>query len=245
MHALTAAELLSLWENGASLSAPRRALLILGAAAPEVAPADLGRLTVGRRDDLLLQLRAAAFGPQIDATAVCPICSERLEMAFSTEEIRLPPSPVAGEPPFTLEFAEHSLTFRLPDSLDLVEISSVSDLDQAETALLHRCVLGAHHAHQRVLPDQLPAPVIAALAERLAAADPQADLGLDLTCPGCAHHWSESFDIVTFFWREIEAWAARMIREVHALAGAYGWSEADILALSPSRRRLYLELIAS
>ena len=38
---------------------------------------------------------------------------------------------------------------------------------------------------------------------------------------------------------------ARILREVHTLAAAYGWSEAEILALSPARRRVYLELAAA
>lgn len=241
MRALTATELLSVWENGGALSAPRRALLLLGSAAPGATPEELGRLPVGRRDELLLRLRAAAFGPRIEATAACPTCGEKLEMAFSTDELR---SPGASDScaPLTLEFEDHSLTFRLPDSFDLVEMTSVPDLAQAESALLRRCVLSARAGARVVSADELPAPVVTALAARLAEADPQADVRLSLACPACAHRWEEPFDIVTFFWREIEAWAVRILREVHTLAAAYGWSESEILALSPARRRLYLEL---
>jgi hypothetical protein len=31
---------------------------------------------------------------------------------------------------------------------------------------------------------------------------------------------------------------------VHALARSYGWTEADVLAISPTRRRFYLEASA-
>jgi hypothetical protein len=34
-----------------------------------------------------------------------------------------------------------------------------------------------------------------------------------------------------------------MVREVHRMASAYGWREADILAMSAFRRQRYLELI--
>ena len=44
-------------------------------------------------------------------------------------------------------------------------------------------------------------------------------------------------------WSEIHAWARQLLRDVHALARAYGWREADILALSPTRRGIYLELL--
>jgi hypothetical protein len=244
MRALTATELLSVWENGTAMSAPRRALLLLGAAAPDATPDELGRLPVGQRDDLLLHLRAAAFGPRVEATAACPQCSEKLEMAFNTDDL-CSPAASASCAPLMLEFEDHLLTFRLPDSFDLVEMTAVPDLAQAESALLRRCVLSARSGERVLSADELPAPVVTALAARLAEADPQADVRLSLACPACDHHWEEPFDIVTFFWREIESWAVRILREVHTLAAAYGWSEAEILALSPARRRLYLELAAA
>ena len=51
------------------------------------------------------------------------------------------------------------------------------------------------------------------------------------------------FDIVSFFWAEIDAWARRVLREVNVLARAYGWRESDILALSPVRRQIYLSMV--
>ena len=36
--------------------------------------------------------------------------------------------------------------------------------------------------------------------------------------------------------------ALRLLGHVHALARAYGWREADILAMSPARRQVYLDL---
>jgi hypothetical protein len=75
-------------------------------------------------------------------------------------------------------------------------------------------------------------------------ADPQADVQLALTCPACGHQWEATFDIASFFWSEIDSWAHRILREVHTLASAYGWREADILAMSPQRRQLYLEMVS-
>jgi len=244
MRALTASELLSVWERGDAMPASRRALLLLGAAAPEATPEELGQLPVGQRDDLLFQLRATAFGPGLEATAVCPSCGEKLEMTFGTDDLRAPAAP-APSAPLTLEYAEHSLTFRPPNGLDLVELTALPDLAEAELALLRRCVLSACSGERVLAVEALPATVVTALAARLADADPQADVQLSLACPACDHRWEEPFDIVTFFWREIEAWAARLLREVHTLAMAYGWSEAEIVALSPSRRRHYLELVAA
>jgi hypothetical protein len=79
----------------------------------------------------------------------------------------------------------------------------------------------------------------------MAEADPQAEVRIALSCPGCSNQWSSVFDIVAFLWGEIEDWAQRLLLEVHALASAYGWSERDIVAMGPRRRRFYLEMVHS
>ncbi|MGH8523199.1 MAG: phage baseplate protein, partial [Gammaproteobacteria bacterium] len=71
-------------------------------------------------------------------------------------------------------------------------------------------------------------------------ADPQSNLQISLTCPACGHCWEALFDIVFFLWAEINHWAERTLRAVHLLARAYGWREADVLAMSPTRRQMYL-----
>ena len=49
---------------------------------------------------------------------------------------------------------------------------------------------------------------------------------LAIECPACGRAADVPFAIATFLWREVDAWARRTLREVHALARAYGWSEA-------------------
>ena len=96
-------------------------------------------------------------------------------------------------------------------------------------------------------PIRIPAGIAAALESEMtgtiAAADPLAEIALELACPDCAATWSAPFDIVRFLWSEVDAWAARTLDEVHVLASHYGWSEAEILALSPQRRQHYRDLI--
>ncbi len=247
MRALTAAELLALWERGGAMSAPRRALAILGSAFPDTPAETLGRLPIGRRDDLLLQLRALAFGPHLDATTQCPHCRAQLELAFTTDQLRSSANPASVEP-LSLDVAEHTLRLRLPDTFDLLELDLMTDVATAESTLLRRCVLSARCGERVLAPEELqelPQPVLTAAAARLGEADPQADLRFALACPDCNHRWDEPFDIVSFFWREIEAWAVRLLGDVHTIASAYGWSEAEIVNLSPARRRIYLELVSS
>jgi hypothetical protein len=109
--------------------------------------------------------------------------------------------------------------------------------------LLARCVLDARDASgEKVSAELLPSHVAAAIAREMAVADPGADVELDLTCPACEHRWQAVFDIAGFLWKEIQAWAQRALRDVHCLARAYGWREADVLALTPTRRQIYMEL---
>ena len=75
--------------------------------------------------------------------------------------------------------------------------------------------------------------------------DPFGDIRLTLECPACRRSWELMFDIGAFVWREIDAWARRLLREIHALAKAYGWSEHSILEMSAERRSAYLELLGS
>ena len=64
----------------------------------------------------------------------------------------------------------------------------------------------------------------------------------ELACPDCGHGWNVELDVAAFAWREIEILAERLLQHVDVLARRYGWSEQEILTLSPARRRFYLEL---
>ncbi len=52
-----------------------------------------------------------------------------------------------------------------------------------------------------------------------------------------------AFDVGGFLWEEIDVRARRLLDEVHALARSYCWSERQILELSETRRRAYLERV--
>ncbi len=84
--------------------------------------------------------------------------------------------------------------------------------------------------------------MIEAAVNALAELDPAADLRFDLVCPACGHGWEPLFDVAAFLWAAVERWALLTLRDVHQLALAYGWRESDVLALSPLRRQLYLEM---
>jgi hypothetical protein len=63
-----------------------------------------------------------------------------------------------------------------------------------------------------------------------------------ISCDACGESWTRVLDVDDYLWCELDAWAARTLQDIHLLATAYGWSEAQVLAVSPRRRRRYLEL---
>jgi hypothetical protein len=241
MRPLMAAELLDVWERGRGLPPVARALALLVPACPEVPSDHLAQLPIGSRDGLLLRLREWTFGSTLAALADCPGCGERLEMSFRMDDIRFPAEAVPPDG-LVLNVAGHEVRFRLPDSHDLTA-AAAADPAGAPALLLERCLLSAQCGNEQRRADQLPKAVRDAIAERMARADPQADVRLDVACPGCGHCCGLAFDITSYFWAELEGWARRTLGEVHVLASAYGWRETDVLALSPFRRQLYLEMV--
>ncbi len=150
------------------------------------------------------------------------------------------------DPPAALTIAADGYTAALRPvaSLDLLDLAGCADAEAARRRLLARCVTEARRDGAAVAPDDLPDPLVSAISQALAEADPAADLRVALDCPACGASWQERFDPPAFVWREIDAWAARAMAEVHALARAYGWREADILAMSAWRRQRYLDMVA-
>lgn len=243
MRPLSASELLGVWEQGLTQSPVQRALSLLTAACPETSSDALAELSIGQRDARLLTLREWTFGSQLVSRATCPGCGERLELTFNVSDIRADSATEPAEA-LSLSVADYEVRFRLPNSQDLSDVTGMEDVTAARHLLLQRCLLAVQRNGEETAIKRLPAEVVDAVVEEMAEADPQADVQLHLSCPACDHQWQVTFDIVSFFWSEIQAWAYRLLREVHTLASAYGWREADILAMSPWRRQFYLEMVS-
>jgi hypothetical protein len=245
MEALRAADILALWERGSGVSVHERALLLLGAARPDLPPARLGAVPLGARDAELLRLRRATFGERLAATIACPACGEELELEVGADAIQPAVDADTAYSPIRVKAAGREVRIRPPTTDDLMDaVAAEGDSagrGRARRALVGRLVVEWEPPGQKP-PDAVPAELEAAIGEALARADPDLDLGLDVTCPACSHTWATTLDVADFLWTEVLACARRVADEVAGLAAAYGWRESDILALSPWRRRLYLEL---
>jgi hypothetical protein len=242
MRPLTAHDIIYIWERGQHKHALDQALLMLSPVLPEMNWDGLANLTVGQRNTCLFALRRETLGPTLRAYAACPECACPLEFSMDTRDIcrseRLLPLEQHGA--LTVEGVE--VDFRLLNSRDLAAITGYQDVAEARELLIRRCVVSARDGEQLLKAEELSESVIAALAERVAECDPQAESLLSLDCLACNHQWQMMFDIASFFWSEIASLAKRLLSEVHTLARAYGWREEEILSMSAARRQVYLEM---
>ena len=242
MRALSATELLDAWERGLAEDPTERALTLL-AASTGAPRAELARLTVGARDRRLLALRAETFGPRLAAIADCPRCGERLEMTFDVSDVLVEEEEAQAFETLSLNVSGYETTFRAPTSLDLIALAPTQDALTARQKLFARCLVAASRDGEEVSAESLPEEVVNRVVDAMAEADPQADVEIALSCPRCGNAWRTTLDICSFFWSEINAWAARTLSEVHTLARAYGWTEREILSLSAWRRQFYLSMV--
>lgn len=239
MRPLHAAEVVDLWEQSTRLAPGELALALLDHACPELPPEQRADLPLGQRDGLILELRERTLGGALAARADCPACAEAVELTLAAADLR-----VAGDvaPEALLERGPLRLRVRPPSTRDL--LSAGASQGDPRAALLARCVLAERDGSACPI-DQVDDEALAEAVAAMAACDPQADVRLALTCPTCAHAWVLTFDIVTFFARELAVRGARLLHEVHTLARAYGWSEREILGLPAARRQRYLELVGA
>lgn len=240
---LSAQEMLVIWERGLHQHPVERALTMLSVALPEFAPDALLALTIGQRDAYLLTLHETTFGARLESVVECPACQERLEFTLNVADIRVAPTGAGDRDERQATIDGYEVRFRLPNSRDLIAIARLLDVGQARSTLVQRCLSEAKREGETIADTELPEPVIVGLAEQMARLDPQAEVQLNLSCPACEHRWSLLFDIVSFLWAEIGGQARLLLRDVHTLARAYGWREADILAMSAVRRQYYLEMV--
>ena len=235
----TAAMLLRAWESGAAVGPVDRApslLHSLGAVPVSVRPDEL---SVGQCDARLFELRRAMFGEMLEVVATCRACRTEVELTVALDELQ-PPVREGPVPPLTVQADGYTLVCRIPCNEDLRVLASgggqVTLYD-----LLERCVLEATSpGGPPVAPRELPEATAEAIVEALAESDPGAQTALRVRCP-CGSEWVDELDIREVMWSDLTEWVGRTLTEVHRLARAYAWSEAEILALSGWRRRWYLE----
>ena len=242
MRGLSAEGVLAVWERGHGKQPVHYALDLYAAACPDEKREALALHSIGKRDRALLGLREATLGTAMQSVVACPQCGETMELIFNTNDFHLDrdlPPCSSGE--LAVSIGGYELQLRAPNSLDVTVAMESSEL--AEKILFNRCLVLAKHDGKPVR--DIPEEIAETMASRLAEIDPGSDIRLNIACASCGRTASVLFDIAAYFWSEIEWWAKRLLGEVHELASAYGWSEREILSLSPARRESYLRAVRS
>lgn len=194
----------------------------------------IGKLLVGDRDYLILQLRRMTLGDRFAAVFSCPACKRAMDVEFVAQDIFIEPRP-QNAATYTWPTGDRVVQYRLPNGADQEMVADLSP-NEAVEALLARCVIDDGGT-------PLSVEERAALIADMDVHAPQIDLELDLSCPECGHSFTTPFDCTSFFFSEIRAHSRHLMREVHYLALHYHWSESEILNLQRDRRRGYLALL--
>jgi hypothetical protein len=192
-------------------------------------------LLVGDREFLMLQLRRETLGERIFAVVGCSACGADVDVAFDAADVPVE-SPAVVETRGEIRYRGRAIAFRLPTGEDQEAVLGLR-LEEAESQLLDRCVDGGASGLSRGARDA----VVAAMERRA----PRIDLELDVVCPECGAAHAVPFDVTAFFLGELGVRGDRLLREIHALALAYHWTEDAILALPRKRRRAYLALVGA
>ena len=198
---------------------------------------------IGQRDAAFVDLRVASFGPQLDARATCPSCEAEFETSIDLTIFDQPARPSADSPRQAMvEVDGIQVTVRLPTRLDIEWAQTQPD--------------PAHALIERCMPTSDPAPAgdgagagewsaetIQHIEAAIEAADPLIEIQFSYSCAECGEQFTRRFDICDHLTNDVLSYGRRLMSEIHVLASRYGWTEPEILALPPRRRRSYLDLV--
>lgn len=238
MHPLAGERLLEAWDRGAAQGYLDRALTLLAAARADAAAEELARLSISARNRELLRLRWISFGPELAGLTVCASCTAPLEFSVPVPALLERLTHLGFDD--SVEWGDRGAAYilRAANTDDLRAALREPDGEQARR-LLDRC-LSAAGGDPEALAAARSDPQTMDRFDRLHEG---AEIACEVVCPQCASVDVVDLDIVRFLWDEVRHAAGRLLREVHELASAYGWSEAAVLAMSSQRRRAYLEMV--
>ena len=198
----------------------------------------LTRLPIGDMTALILQMRKMTFGENLHCLITCPAC--RVEMSVDLKISQLLEEPLA-EPKETYEtrVSDFKLSLRPVTCADIEHLKEYSNGSSLAERLVRSCIISS----EPLLPAEIENYFLEMIGSRLSELDPQADLVMDLACPGCKHLFQIPFFPEDFLLKEIDAMEPQFEREVHWLAFNYHWGEEAILSLVLRKRKRYVDLI--
>lgn len=244
MSYFSAEDIIRLNDLGQGRSLTERSLIAINVAFPEKSWEELIAMPIGGRDQYLLELYGLCFGNSIAGVCDCPSCDKEIELTIPIDHFRSE-DPTIRPATVSVDVGRYQVQSRLPDSSVLMSINHFQELKEARSSLIGHCIVSSTYRGKAISPHRLPVYVLKALAESILMADPQAELLMEVHCPACDHAWEIQFDISFYFWDSLAASANSLDWEVHVLASAYGWKEADILAMNAWRRHRYIQRVSA
>ncbi len=200
--------------------------------------ATAAKLCVADRQYLMLRLAAMLSGDQMWLNVSCGQCDAMLDVDVRRSEL---PVKQAGRgfPQVALELGEQTVSIRVPTGSDQERIAGDPEQD-AMKQLLHTCVRSENgEPPDKEFFNSLSESDFQAIDTALDEMSPAVCDQLLVKCPECGREQRAALDHYAL----ADISGRVFYDEVHTLASHYHWSEAAILDLPKSRRRLYLELI--
>jgi hypothetical protein len=222
--------LLSVWNMGAGQSPHRRMGNLLASLFPALV---LEQDTLGQRNRRLLQLHSGLFDRSIEARVACPECGTQNEFAIPRKDMLA--APIAdADAVAVISAGGKTASFRQPRMAD---ISIAAQDDDPKAALVRLCSIDG--------VTELSDREARALAAHYETLDPLSNIIISTPCVQCGATISATVELADFVTKDVERLADSLLRDIDCIASAYGWTEAEILALPADRRMRYVSMIAA
>jgi len=193
---------------------------------------------IGETNRVVLALREAVWGAELTAIADCPRCAGRAEFVLDCAALEMLHADSADTTGVIA--GEVVVRWRAPSVNDL-RAAALAD-DPAAT-LRARCLSPTGAGGVELDSADLPRQLIDEVESAMMLADPLAEIVVSVDCPECGATFDADVDPASFVLAELDAHAARLLREVDLFARNYGWTESDVFGLSETRREAYVRLM--
>lgn len=237
LQALRGDRLLEAWDQGRDQHNLERGLTLLALALPAARREELAALPLAARNLLLLRLRLLSFGPQLEGVGTCPHCAGALEFALPLAAVIARLEETSEDDCVEWDEDGKRLRLRSANTSDLLSCLEERTTEAAEDLVLTRCMSVDNAPAERQDLPRLPEA-----RAHFGQLNAGAELLCALTCPQCSRSSTLELDMSRFLWLEVCHGAQQLLRDIHVLATRYGWSEREIVSMSPRRRAAYLEL---
>ncbi|MCB1353655.1 MAG: hypothetical protein KDK03_13060 [Rhodobacteraceae bacterium] len=224
----------------ARMARPRRVTAILAAMCARLGSAEGGadsarRVSAAGREWLLQRAGLEFFRGTRWFEAPCPGCGARFDLELDLTAVPQGRAG-AGFPVIEVETSLGARRFEAPNGHHEEAFAARRDGD-ARRIFAGLCGLADEAAAEVA---RFEAADLERIDAALEAVSPEIADGVNAACPDCGGPVRVRIDPLTFAFPRPEA----VLREVHAIAMAYRWSERAILDLPSRRRRAYVALIA-